>query len=170
MNNERIIGITGSPEQIVYPVIEASNESRIEPQDWTYEDIVVGASCSFERSFSREDGIIFSRLSGDSNPLHLDEPYGAASQFGQNIIHGMFAASAFSALVGMYCPGRRSLYLSQSLNFHLPIFYGDAVTVRGTVMSKVDAFRIVTLKTEIIRSGQVAIEGIARTVVLEKLP
>ena len=70
----------------------------------------------------------------------------------------------------MYCPGRRSLYLSQSLNFHLPIFYGDDVVVRGTVVSKVDAFRIVTLKTEIIRSGQVAIEGIARTVVLEKLP
>ena len=145
-------------------------KGRCEPQDWNYEDIVVGASYSFARTFSREDGLTFSRLSGDSNPLHLDEAYGATSRFGQNIVHGMLAASVFSALIGMYCPGKRCLYLSQSINFHLPIFYGDSVTVRGTVVSKVNAFRIVTLKTEIIRHGQLAIDGIARTIVLEGPP
>src|SRR3989338_2139965 len=103
-----------------------------------YEDIQVGVVYEFEQTITRDDVIRFAELSGDHNPLHVDHAFGEQSQFGKNIVHGMFAASLFSTLVGMYCPGQDALYMGQTLQFRKPLFYGDHVTVRGTVAEKSD--------------------------------
>lgn len=127
-----------------------------------YEDIRVGAVYEFARTITKDDVMQFAELSGDHNPLHGDPAFGAKSQFGKNVVHGMLAASLFSTLIGMYCPGERALYMSQTLQFRKPIFYGDRVTVRGTVIAKNDSVQLVTMKTEIIRDSDVLIGGEAK--------
>lgn len=82
----------------------------------------------------------------------------------------MLTGCFFSTLVGMHCPGENSLYLSQTLNFRAPIFAGDKVLVRGTVISKNDSIRLITLKTEILRQGAVAVDGEARVKVSDDDP
>lgn len=135
--------------------------------DPAFSSIEEGREYQFTRKITPEDGIKFAILTGDFNPLHIDKEFGEKSQFKKNIVHGMLAGSLFSILVGMHCPGKRSLYLSQVLNFKAPLFYNDVVIVKGTVVSKNEATRLVTLKTEIIKHGKVCISGQAKIKVLQ---
>jgi acyl dehydratase len=132
----------------------------------SFEQIQVGSIYEFTRQITREDVLGFAALTGDHNPLHVDEAFAAKSDFGRNIVHGMLASSLFSTLVGMYCPGERSLYLSQSVNFRKPLFFDDQVTVRAEVVDKSEATRIVTLKTEVLRGSEKVITGEAKVKVL----
>jgi len=132
-----------------------------------YQDIPLGAVYSFEKQISRQDIQSFASLTGDFNPLHTDPEFGKKSKFNNNIVHGMLAGSLFSTLVGMHCPGEKCLYLQQTLNFREPLFPDDKVTVRGTVVDKNDAIRIITLKTEILKNGRPVITGEAKVKVLE---
>lgn len=132
----------------------------------SYNDINVGDVHEFERTITQKDVLKFVELTGDHNPLHVDPAFGAQSQFGKNIVHGMLAGSLFSTLVGMYCPGERALYMSQTLQFRKPIFYGDHVVVRGTVVGKNDSIQVITLMTEILNGAEVLISGEAKAKVL----
>lgn len=134
--------------------------ARAEARD--YEDIAVGMVCSVQRTITREDVQVFATLTGDMNPLHTDERFGRESKFGQNIVHGMLAASFLSTLVGMHCPGQKSLFLSQTLQFRMPLFFGDAIEVRGTVVQKYDAIRVVRMKMEVLRGADTIVSGEAR--------
>lgn len=133
----------------------------------TYNEIEIGKAFTFQRTISQEDVLAFSALTGDTNPLHIDEEFGRNSMFGKNIIHGMLAGSLFSNLVGMHCPGEKSLYMSQTLQFKLPLFVGETVTVKGTVIAKHDAIRLVTMKTEICRGSDVIVTGEAKVRMME---
>jgi len=130
-------------------------------------DINEGEIFQFIKKITIEDVRKFASITGDFNPLHVDKKFGENSQFKKNIVHGMLAGSMFSTLIGMYCPGMKSLYLSQTLNFKIPIFYNDTVIVKGTVTAKNDAVNLITLKTEIIKEGKVCINGEAKIKVLE---
>ena len=132
-----------------------------------YSDINEGDVYSFDRKISKQDVMDFAKLSGDFSPLHVDAEFGRKSQFKNNIAHGMLAGSLFSTLVGMHCAGEKSLYMSQTLNFRLPIYYDDIVMVRGTVISKNDSIKMITLKTEILKDDKVVIDGEAKVRVLE---
>jgi len=108
----------------------------------------------------------FAKLSGDYNPLHMDQNYAKSTKFGQRICHGMLLSSFFSRLAGMYIPGKRSLYLSQSLKFLSPCFLGEKITIQGTVISKSVATRIITIETTITNdSGINLITGEAKVLV-----
>jgi 3-hydroxybutyryl-CoA dehydratase len=135
--------------------------------DLRYADIEIGAIYEFEREITEHDVATFAALTGDFNPLHVDKEFGQKSRFKANIAHGMLAGSLFSRLIGMYCPGERSLYMTQSLKFRIPIFCNDTVTVRGTVIDKNDSIRVITLRTEILKSGKVVIDGEAKIMVME---
>ncbi len=132
-----------------------------------YSDIKVGDVYMFKKKISKRDVMNFAKISGDFNPLHVNSDFGKRSQFKDNIVHGMLASSFFSTLIGMYCPGRNSLYMNQTLNFRQPLYYDDTVTVRGTVISKIDSIKIITLKTEIIKGDKVVIDGESKVKVLE---
>lgn len=131
-----------------------------------FDEINVGDIFQFEKVITRENVLSFANLTGDHNPLHVDEEFGKKSQFNRNVIHGMLAGSLFSTLVGMYCPGKKSLYMSQTLNFRLPLYYDDTVIVRGTVTNKTESIRLVTLKTEIMKEDTVVINGEAKVKVM----
>lgn len=134
--------------------------------DLAYDEIRVGQKFDFKKLISDGDMDKFARLTGDFNPLHCDENYAKKKQFKGRIVHGMLAASLFSALVGMVCPGKRSLYLSQSLNFKKPIPANSEVTVRGVVKDKVDSIKMIVINTELVYGGQVVINGEAKVKVL----
>ena len=131
----------------------------------SYEEIRVGDAHRFSRTIVRQDVESFAALTGDRSPLHVDPEYGAGSQFGRNVVHGMLAGGLFSALVGMLCPGERALYLSQTLAFRCPVFPGDTVVVEGVVTHKSDAARVVTLRTRLLVGGEEAVTGEAKVAV-----
>ncbi len=132
-----------------------------------YSDINNGDIYSFKRRISKQDVMDFAKLSGDYNPLHIESEFGKKSQFKSNIVHGMLVGSLFSTLIGMHCPGEKSLYLSQTLNFKKAIYHDNTVTVKGTVISKSDSIKMIILKTEILKDGEVMIDGEAKVKVLD---
>jgi 3-hydroxybutyryl-CoA dehydratase len=89
----------------------------------------------------------FAELSGDSNPVHLDDVYAAGTRFGRRIAHGMIAASLISATLANDLPGPGTVYLSQTLQFKAPVFPGDTLTTRVEVKSVRPDKPIVTLAT-----------------------
>lgn len=128
----------------------------------TYAQVKVGDHYSFEALLDEAQVRQFADLTGDQNPLHVNADYAKKTSFQKNIVHGMLAGSLFSRLIGMYCPGENSLYLSQSLEFRKPVFAGDKVTVKGTVIQKIDSMEMVVLHTEIVARGEVVIKGEAK--------
>ena len=130
--------------------------------EYNYDEINTGDVFEFKRKISIEDISNYAELTGDFNPLHCDEEYAKGTQFKQRIIHGMLAGSLFSTLVGMICPGKKNLYLAQSLNFKVPIYPNSELTVRGTIKSKSDTIKLIVINTEIIVNGDIAINGEAK--------
>ena len=128
-----------------------------------YNSINIGDVEEFQRTISLEDIDRFTELSGDYNPLHNDESYAKTTTFGSRIAHGMLVGSFFSTLVGMHLPGKDCLYLSQSLSFKFPVKPGDNITIKGTVTNKIDALKIIVVRTQITNDeGKVLIEGEAK--------
>lgn len=138
----------------------------MDTKDISFSDISIGDSASFERMVIENDVMTFAQLSGDTNPLHFDGAYAKKTKFGQPIVHGMFIGSLFSALVGMYLPGKRCLYLGQTLQFRKPVFINDTVVVHGSVVEKSESTHILTINTTVTRGEDVVVSGIATVQVL----
>jgi acyl dehydratase len=85
----------------------------------------VGEKYTHTFSFSQEDVIAFAKVTGDNNPVHLDEDYAAATMFKKPIMHGMLGASIFSKVFGTLFPGEGTIYLNQNIQFTRPMYAGD---------------------------------------------
>ena len=96
-------------------------------------DLKIGDSFAKSRLVTDELIRAFAELSGDFNPIHLDEDFAARTRFGKRIAHGMLSASLISAVLAKKLPGAGSIYLGQTLQFVAPVFPGDAITARVTV-------------------------------------
>ena len=131
------------------------------PADLSIEDIRIGDSASFTRTFSEEEVTLFSKLSGDENPLHMEDAYAETTRFKRRLVHGMLVASACSALVGMRLPGKRCLYLAQTLSFKKPVYIGDTLTVRGVVTTKSASTGVVTIAISIKKGEDEVMSGLA---------
>ena len=132
-----------------------------------YDEIKLGSKYSFSRTITSDDVLEYALLTGDQNPLHVNEKFAKKSQFGKNIVHGMLTASLFSTLIGMCCPGQNSLYLGQTLKFKIPLFYNETVLVSGIVLRKVDALKIIIMSTEITRGNDLIVSGEAQIQLIE---
>lgn len=113
-------------------------------------------------TFAVSDEIVrgFAELTGDRNPVHLDDEFAQSTRFGRRIAHGMIAASQISAAIGNTVPGPGTIYLSQSLQFLAPVFVGDMVTTRVTVISIKEGKPIATLETVCENQrGEVVLQG-----------
>jgi len=108
--------------------------------------IIVGDTASLTRVVTDADICAFAELSGDHNPIHLDEGYATTTRFGRRIAHGMFGASLISAVIGNDLPGTGSIYLGQTLRFVAPVYLGDTVTAHATVTKIRDDKPIITLE------------------------
>ena len=124
-----------------------------------FEDLSIGQSDEMTYTVTEDTIAKFAAVSGDDNPVHLDEDYAAKTQFGGRIAHGMLSASFISAVIGTRLPGHGSIYLSQTLRFRRPVKIGDEVIAKATV-SELDAERgRVTLATVCTVAGKTVIEG-----------
>jgi 3-hydroxybutyryl-CoA dehydratase len=138
------------------------------PLEYNFEDLFVGQKANFLKKIDDELMNNFAKLSGDFNPLHMDEEYASTTNFGKRVCHGMLLASFFSQLVGMYLPGKNSLYFSQTLNFRNPCFVDDNITIEGEIIEKKSNMKLITLKTIIHnQTGTCLIDGIAKVIVRE---
>ena len=99
------------------------------------EDFVPGQHVSVRKTITDEDVRRFIEITGDTNPLHVDDEFAAKTRFGRRIVHGMLSASLFSTLVGTLLPGTGAIYRSQTIRFLLPVHPGDAVTAHLVVRS-----------------------------------
>jgi len=122
--------------------------------------IEIGATASRTKTFTDEDVRGFAVVSGDENPVHLDENYAASTRFGQRIVHGMLTAGLISATLANDLPGVGTIYMSQTLQFKAPVFIGETITATVTV-TKFRADRgIATLTTVCTnQDGKVVLEG-----------
>jgi acyl dehydratase len=99
------------------------------------EDFEPGQRASFRKTFTDEDVRRFIEITGDRNPLHVDDAFAAKTRFGRRIVHGMLAASILSTMVGMLLPGTGAIYRSQTIRFLLPVYVGDTVTAHFVIRS-----------------------------------
>ena len=100
---------------------------------YQFEDLSIGMSASLSRTVSEADILMFAGVSGDNNPVHMDEEFAASTMFGGRIAHGMLSAGLISAVFGTRLPGPGSIYLSQNLKFKAPVRIGQ--TLVATVIS-----------------------------------
>ena len=136
--------------------------------EYTFEEIMLGVKVKFTITITESMINEFAKISGDNNPLHMDEYYASKTQFGKRVCHGMLLASFFSRLIGMYMPGKNALYFSQTLNFQTPCFVGDLVTIEGVVIDKSQSTRIITVKTTAYnQANKCLVDGIAKVIVRE---
>jgi len=99
------------------------------------EEIQIGMSVSYSQTVTDADIKAFAGISGDRNPVHVDEEYANNSRYKKRIAHGLMTASYFSALFGTKIPGEGCVYVSQSLQFKRPVYIGDTVTATVEVTS-----------------------------------
>ena len=135
------------------------------PEDLKLKDIKIGQKKSFEVVVTESMVDDFAKLSGDNNPLHMDENYAKSNNFKGRVCHGMLLASFFSRLAGMYIPGKNALYFSQSLEFQHPCFVNDRIEIHGEVIDKSLATKIITLKTTISKDKRQIVDGTGKVMV-----
>lgn len=96
------------------------------------EQIDVGMEARFSKTITDADIVLFSGVSGDTNPVHLDQTYAEGTMFKGRIAHGMLSASLLSTVFGTKLPGPGCIYLSQTLKFKAPVRIGDTVVATVT--------------------------------------
>lgn len=131
-----------------------------------FEELAVGQAATMEHTVTDAMLRAFADLTGDHNPVHLDEAAAARSRFGGRIAHGMLSAGFISAAIATRLPGPGTIYLSQSLKFTRPVRIGDTVTTRVEVAEVMGAERRVRLLTRCVnQQGKTVVDGEALVMV-----
>ncbi|CAN1557199.1 MaoC Acyl dehydratase [Caulobacteraceae bacterium] len=134
-----------------------------------FEDLSVGQSADLTRTVDEAAIQAFADVSGDHNPVHLDEAFAATTQFKTRIAHGMLSASYISALIAGKLPGPGAIYLAQTLTFKRPVKIGDEVTVTATITA-LDAEKArAVLATVCTVAGKTVLDGEA-TIMVPRRP
>jgi len=123
-----------------------------------YEDLSVGQSASFAKTVTEADLVLFAGVTGDTNPVHLDQEFAESTMFKGRIAHGMLSAGFISTVFGTKLPGPGAIYLSQTLNFKAPVRIGDTVVATVTVTA-LDGKRRATFATVCTVAGKPVLDG-----------
>ena len=126
-----------------------------------FKDISLGQTAEYEKRVTDEDVRKFADISGDYNPIHLDDEFAKDSMFGARIAHGILTASHISAVIGYIFPGPGWIYLGQSLQFRAPVKIGDTVHTAVEVTDTVAEKNIVDLSTVCKVGNTVVLKGTA---------
>ena len=125
----------------------------------------IGEEATLTKTIADEEIKTFAQISGDNNPIHVNEDYARGTMFGGRIAHGMLVAGLISAVLGNKLPGPGSIYMNQELRFLAPVRPGESITARAQVTEWDEAKGRVKLLTEVTnQKGEVVISGEARLV------
>jgi 3-hydroxybutyryl-CoA dehydratase len=138
---------------------------RDDASGYCIEDLSVGMTARYARTVTEADVVLFAGISGDNNPVHMNEVYASGTIFKGRIVHGMLSASFVSTAIASRLPGPGSIYLSQNLRFRAPVRAGDTVEARVTVTDIVHEKNRVSLKTVCTVGDTVVIDGDALVMV-----
>jgi len=134
----------------------------------THIDVKIGDAWSITREVTDELIRAFADLSGDHNPIHLDNEFARSTRFGQRIAHGMLSGAFISAVLGNEFRDRKIVYLGQTMRFTAPTFIGDTITTTATVTHIREDKQIVTLSTQCRKqTGEITLTGEAKVMILE---
>lgn len=140
----------------------------VEAVDRRLEDLQVGDQAVFRTVITEQSIAAFAALSGDFNPLHLEQAYAETVGFAKPIAHGMLLGAFVSRLVGMHLPGRRSLWLSASFDFVEPVYPGDEIEVAGEIASTHLAVSTLVVRVLVtVLPARIAVRGKAVVKILE---
>ncbi len=138
--------------------ISAKNAAS-ELSGYSIEEIEPGMTAVYARTVTEADIVAFAGVSGDDNPVHLNQDYAATTMFKGRVAHGMLSVGYISAAIGTRLPGPGCVYLNQSLRFKAPVRVGDTVTARVTVTEVDRARNRVKLSTVCTVGDKVVIDG-----------
>ncbi len=130
-----------------------------------FEELKPGMVATFAKTVTEADIQAFAGLSGDFNPVHINEEFAATTMFKGRIAHGMLSAAFISTVFGMRLPGPGCIYVSQALKFKAPVRIGDTVTARVEVIDTVPDKKFVTFKTTCSVREKTVIDGEATLMV-----
>ncbi len=126
----------------------------------TFDDLHVGQSATLSRTIREEDLAAFVQLTGDSNPIHVDDEFAQRTFFGRRIAHGLLTASMLSTMIGMKLPGVGAIYRSQTLEFVKAVYPGDELTLTATVTELDAEANLIRMACEITRAdGATVLRG-----------
>jgi len=124
-----------------------------------FEDLATGMSEVFSKTITEADLLMFAGVSGDTNPIHLDEDFASRTMFESRIAHGMLTASLVSTVLGTRLPGPGAVYVSQSIRFLAPVRIGDTVIARAAVAELIAARRRVRMTTLCMVGDRKVLDG-----------
>jgi 3-oxoacyl-[acyl-carrier protein] reductase len=154
----------------VLPGTKSSSGLPSEPVPFAdFEKIQPGDEAKFSKVITAEDVEAFAKLSGDRNPLHMDEKFAARTHFQRRVVHGMLVANYVSTLVGMNCPGPGALWSQQNFRWPAPVFIGDRIDLTLRVTHKSTGSRALKIEAKALnQDGKVVMEGEGTVTALEE--
>lgn len=130
----------------------------------SYEELEIGEKSCFSKTISETDVYLFAGISGDFNPLHVNEQYASSQCFGSRVAHGPLTQSLAFPMLGTKMPGLGTIAVEIATRFKAPVYIGDTVTVTGEVVEKIETKRWVRIaltwrnqKTEVVAEGAVIV-------------
>lgn len=132
------------------------------------EELEVGMSDSYAKTITDADVTLFAGISGDTNPVHINDDYAATTPFERRIVHGMFSAALISTVAGTKLPGPGAIYIDQQIKFRAPVFIGDTAKATVTVTDIDQRRRRVKCKTDVQVGDKLVATGEATFMVDKK--
>jgi len=129
------------------------------------EDLSVGQTATYTKTVTEDDIVKFAEISGDDNPVHLDQAFAETTMFKGRIAHGMLSAAFISTVIGTKLPGYGTIYMSQTLRFKAPVRIGDTVSAIATVTELIPEKRRAVLTTVCKVGSNTVVEGEALVMV-----
>jgi 3-hydroxybutyryl-CoA dehydratase len=102
----------------------------------TYDQLEVGEEASFSKTITETDVYLFAGISGDFNPMHLNEEFAKLTPFKTRIAHGALPQSLIAPVLGMKLPGLGTVLVEIHCRFMAPTFFGDTITAVARVAEK----------------------------------
>lgn len=128
-------------------------------QKYYFEDLHEGMEASFAKTVTEADVAAFAGVTGDFNPVHVNEEFARETMFKGRIAHGMLSAGLISTVLGMHLPGPGAIYVNQNLRFKAPVRIGDTVTARVRVTGFKPEKSLVMLETTCSVGGRDVLVG-----------
>lgn len=125
----------------------------------TYDQLNIGDKAEFTKTISESDVYLFAGITGDMNPAHINATYASETVFEKRIVHGILLCGLISNILGNTLPGNGTIYISQSVNFMAPVYFGDTITAKVEVTDKKEKKRVILRTYCVNQDDKIVIDG-----------